>query len=108
MFYYHDHFSFFYPEADQYETSTVVKIAITAGLLASLYCMVAGFFLSAGWQDPLAGADLNQTANLSARAIGRGGLVILAIRIWPYFLIGIGGFFALGNIVIIWRLLKHR
>ena len=67
------------------------------GLAASLYCVAAGLSLAVDWQDPFAAADPERLARASAPHGGRGGLVVFAIRFWPYVLIGLGGYFGYNN-----------
>ena len=63
-------------------------------LVPPLVCLVAGIDLLAGWSDPFLDADPEVMGKAAARGRGpgRGGLIIIAIRFWPYVLIGIGGF----------------
>lgn len=58
-------------------------------LAASVYCVAAGVHLATGWNDPFASVDPRDVA--SATHGRRGGLVVMAIRFWPYVLIGLGG-----------------
>ncbi len=74
----------------------------TIGLIASIYSVVAGIFLLVGWENPLVNADPETLAKVSARARGRGGLIILAIKFWPYVLIGAGGYFGWMYASILW------
>lgn len=82
----------------------LARAALVIGLAASLYCVAAGLFLVAGWQDPFAGADPELYARASATRGGKGGIILLAIRFWPYVLIGLGGYFAYNTFMI----LRHR
>ena len=68
-------------------------------LSTSVYLLLAGLFLAADWPDPLAGADPSQIAHAAARR--RGGLILLVIRFWPYFLMGVGGIFALNAVFVL-------
>lgn len=81
--------------------------ALMIGLLASLYCIAAGIFLLTDWQDPFATADPQQLAKASATHGGRGGIVVLAIRFWPYVLIGSGSYFAYNSFAIIRMMRRH-
>ena len=72
--------------------NTAVKIILLIGLVAAVYSIFAGIHLRVGWEDPLAGADPETVGRVTGRR--RGGIIILAIRFWPYVLIGVGGFFA--------------
>lgn len=62
------------------------------GELASLYCLFAGIFLIQGWQDPFASVTTDRLAHASAQARGRGGIILMIIRYWPYVLSAIGGY----------------
>jgi len=64
------------------------------GLCASLYCVAAGLHLLSGWEDPISGADPEAVGNAASRGRGRGGIIILLIRFWPYALIVLGGWWA--------------
>jgi hypothetical protein len=68
------------------------KAALILGLVAGVYCIAAGAFLLSGWQDPFAAATAQQLGHVAGSHGGRGGIVILAIRFWPYVLIGFGAF----------------
>jgi hypothetical protein len=77
---------------NMYRASNVILVF---GLIAGIYCVAAGIFLAIGWQDPFANANISseELAPAYVRGRGRGGLVILAIKYWPYVLIGYGAFF---------------
>lgn len=83
------------------------KISAAIGLFAAAYCIAAGLFLLADWQDPFAVADPHEIAKASGTHGGRGGIVIFAIRFWPYVLIGFGGYFAYSYFIIL-RNLRSR
>ena len=83
------------------------KAALVIGLIASLYCIAAGIFLLTDWQDPFATADPQQLARASATHGGKSGIVVLAIRFWPYVLIGSGGYFAYSSFAIL-RMMPGR
>lgn len=72
-------------------TEAVVAWTILA---FAIYCVAAGIHLQTGWEDPLASASASQLSSASVRGRGRGGIIVLAIRYWPYVLIGLGAFFA--------------
>jgi hypothetical protein len=72
----------------------LATLVLVVGLIASMYCLSAGIFLFFGWHDPLAAATTEQIANASVKHGGKGGIVILAIKYWPYVLIGSGGYFS--------------
>lgn len=84
------------------------KASLVIGLLASLYCLAAGLFLLTDWQDPFATADPGQLARASATHGGKGGIVVFAIRFWPYVLIGLGGYFAYNSFAILRMMPKGR
>lgn len=77
----------------------VLRVLAVVGTAAAVYCLAAGLFLLSGSEDPVADADPNQLGRISAGGRGRVGLVILAIKFWPYVLIGLGGF---------WIVVYHR
>jgi L-asparagine transporter-like permease len=85
---------------------TAAKAILVIALLASLYCIAAGIFLLTDWQDPFATTAPQQLAKASATHGGRGGIVVLAIRFWPYVLIGSGGYFAYNSFDMI-RLMRR-
>ena len=72
---------------------------VVIGLTASLYCTAAAIFLWGDWQDPFAAANIaaEDLGNAAARGRGRGGIVLLAIKYWPYVLGGLGLYFAYNN-----------
>ena len=90
-------------------TGALISALVTGaiGLMASLYCMTAGIFLLTDWQDPFGTADPQQLARASAAHGGKGGIVVLAIRFWPYVLIGSGGYFAYNSFAIL-RMMPGR
>jgi hypothetical protein len=69
------------------------KIILFAGLVACIYCISAGVHFLGGWVDPLSGMDARDRGVYSAKAGGRGGILLLAISLWPYVLIGFGSVF---------------
>jgi hypothetical protein len=58
-------------------------------LLAAAYSIVAGVTLLSSWSDPLAGADTADIAGATSRS-RRGGVVVLAIRVWPFVVMTLG------------------
>ena len=85
---------------------TISKVLPVVGLVASVYCVAAGLSLIAGWHDPLAKTSAEQIGHAAATSRGKGGLVLIAIRFWPYVLIGLGGFCAYSYAVIARRIFK--
>lgn len=83
--------------------NVLVKTFLTIGLIASIYSILAGLNLLVGWEDPFVNVDPETIGKASAQSRGRGGLVILAIRFWPYVLIGAGGYFGWSYAVAIRR-----
>lgn len=81
----------------------LVKITISIGLIASVYCLVAGLYLLMGWQDPLAPLSSEEISRAAVTHGGKGGIFLLAIRFWPYVLIGSGGYFSFVYLVILNR-----
>lgn len=68
------------------------QLAVIISILASLYNLLAGIYLLSGWEDPLASASSEEIGKASARSGGKGGIVILLIKYWPYALIAWGGY----------------
>ena len=66
----------------------IFQFVVIASILASLYNLIAGIYLLTGWEDPLAEASGKELGEASAKGRGRGGIVILIIKYWPYVLIG--------------------
>lgn len=83
-------------------------IVLWIGLLASLYCLTVGIFLYFNWHNPLANIDPSEIGRISSKARGRGGIILLAIRFWPFVLIGLGGYFAYHYFRNIWFSLEAR
>jgi hypothetical protein len=63
---------------------TFSNIMIFVGLICSIYCIAAGVSMVFEWADPTASLKYGIPP-------GRAGLVLLAVKFWPYVLIGIGG-----------------
>lgn len=85
-----------------------LKVVLVFNLIASLYCLVAGVYLALNWQDPFAQASSEQLGSAAASHGGKGGIVILAIRFWPYVLIGFGGMFAFRSFVTLRNMMKQQ
>ena len=66
-----------------------LKIILILMIIAAAYNLIAGFFLLSGWEDPFINADHQTLGRTGARR--GGGLILLMIKFWPYFLIGWGG-----------------
>lgn len=81
-------------------------IILAVGLGAAVYCVAAGVFLLSGWQDPFASASSQEVGQAAATHGGRGGVVILAIRFWPYVLMGLGSYFGYGYLLGLVRLTR--
>lgn len=69
------------------------KLIIFSGLVACIYCISAGLYFLGSWVDPLSGMEARDRGIYSAKAGGRGGIILLAISFWPYILIGFGSIF---------------
>lgn len=63
-------------------------------LAAALYFVAAGIALHFDWHDPLASATPQQIGQASGKARGRGWLLLLVIKFWPYVLMALGGYAA--------------
>ena len=79
---------------------------ITA-LITGLYVILAGIHLAGGWEDPLKNADPKTLGSVSARGGGKGGIVILAIKFWPYVLMGVGGYVVYNLSLFLWAIRKR-
>jgi len=69
------------------------KLLMVAAVAASVYCILADVHLSSSWQDPFASATAEEVSRASVSGWGRGGILVLAMRYWPWVLIGIGAYF---------------
>ena len=74
---------------EEKELFKYLKIILILMIIAAIYNLLAGIFLLSGWEDPFSNADPQILGRTGARR--GGGLVLLMIRFWPYFLIGWGG-----------------
>lgn len=85
--------------SDKLKQQWLESIGIVSGLAASLYCVAAALFLWGDWQDPFATANIaaEDIGNAAAKGRGRGGIILLAIKFWPYVLGGFGAYFAYNN-----------
>ncbi|MDA8139779.1 MAG: hypothetical protein M0036_14105 [Desulfobacteraceae bacterium] len=81
----------------------VITAILTFISIAGLYFVAAGLFLATGWQDPFSSASTEQVARISAIHGGRGGIVLLAIRFWPYGLAAIGAYLSHFGLSILWN-----
>lgn len=63
------------------------KTLVGITFLGALLCIGIGLYMAIGWTDPFAGVD---TTRASASHGGRGGIIVLLIRFWPYALIAYG------------------
>ena len=64
-----------------FQTSVIISI------ISGLYILGAGIFLLTGWEDPFINASAKEIGQASSRAGGKGGIVILIIKYWPYAMI---------------------
>ena len=70
----------------------ILKIMLYILILFSIYNFFAGLSMVADWVDPLSKLDLSSE---QARTIGRTGrglapLLLIGLKFWPYFLMGLG------------------
>ena len=65
----------------------ITRFILSLELITYLYLLFAGIYLLFGWVDPFSGVDLSENSRAVAQGRGRGGLVILIIKFWPYVLI---------------------
>ena len=68
----------------------LLKICVGIFTIFSVYNLIAGIYLLSGWEDPLSQASGQQQGRVAARR--GGGVILLAIKYWPYALIGWGGY----------------
>ncbi len=83
--------------ADWLEKKNLDKLAtvfFVIGLIASIYSAITGIYLLVVLEDPLANAD--------RETLGK-ALIILAIKFWPYVLIGAGGICCWSYATILWN-----
>jgi hypothetical protein len=73
---------------DKSKLIKIFQFVVIVSILASLYNLIAGIYLLTGWEDPLAEASGKELGEASAKSRGRGGIIILIIKYWPYVLIG--------------------
>ena len=67
------------------------RLLLLLGVAASVWCILAGVDLMDGWADPLATADPGDLGCAAGSHGGRGGVILLLIRFWPYCLMALGG-----------------
>lgn len=97
----------FFENRSMARSSTVIMVLAAVG---SLYCLAAGFFMLGSWQDPFATATSAELSRASVQGRGRGGVILLAIRYWPWALIAFGAYFGFHQLRILGafdRLTKH-
>ena len=75
-----------------------IRALMLVAAVASAYCIAAGIFLSADWQDPFATATTDELTRGAVSSGGRGGIIILVIRYWPLALIAFGSYFGLHQV----------
>ncbi len=66
----------------------LVRFACLLGLIASAYVFLVGVHQAIDWVNPFAGkeADVAKTVHNV-----KGGIIVLLIVVWPYFLMLVGG-----------------
>ena len=69
-------------------------VVMATALLASIWCVGVGIDLLGSWEDPFAGASEESLQGTSQRARGRGGVVIFALRYFPWVLVAGGLYMA--------------
>lgn len=70
-------------------SSNILKFILSIELITYFYLLIAGVYLLVGWVDPTVGAEVSETSRAASAGRGRGGFIILIIKYWPYFLIGL-------------------
>ena len=81
---------FFDPDAkpDMKKGSIKAKALLLISIIGAFSCLVMvlqGIHLWATWEPPT--FDSNEVAKISSKARGRGGIILLIIRIFPQFLV---------------------
>ena len=74
-------------------SNSILKFVLSIELITYFYLLIAGIYLLVGWVDPMVGAEVSDTSRAAASSRGRGGFVILIIKYWPHFLIGLSIFY---------------
>ena len=81
-----------------------VQVVFAVIIASALYVGAAGISMIGDWQDPLGGTN---TADVSTHG-RRGGLVILAIRFWPFVLMGLSAFVLWNAVQGFWNRLSNE
>ena len=68
-------------------TLLIIKISSVLSFICAIYILLAGIFLMSGW-DPFANILSTDLAMKSFHMRGKGWIVILFIKLMPYFMIG--------------------
>jgi hypothetical protein len=78
-------------------------------VVAAIYCIAAGIHLHDGWQEMMAFSDQsNEFSQEGSARVRRGGIFLLAMRYWPYMLIGIGVYVGYNSLRLLRRLHMER
>ena len=77
---------FFDPEMGKgsFQAKALLLISII-GAFSCLIMVLQGFHLWGSWEPPM--FNSSEVANISSKARGRGGIILLIIRIFPQFLV---------------------
>jgi hypothetical protein len=92
---------------EEHEFKGISFFLFGVGLISGLYCIFAGLYLAGTWEDPISNVDPEMIGKMSGRARGRGGIIILVVRFWPYVLIASGGYFVFHYVRIFMHKLRH-
>ena len=78
---------------DKFEhKKALYKASLIILLIACIFNFFSGAMMAFDW-DPFAGGDPEAIAIGAATHGGKGGVVILAIKFWPYLLMLLSGFY---------------
>ncbi len=84
---------------------SLASALFTISVVAGLYCVLAGIFLVADSEDPFASIDAEDAKTIgraAAHGRGRGAILLLIIRFWPYVLVGLGGYIVYNAGLTLW------
>jgi hypothetical protein len=94
--------------SDRLRSERLELFAVSLTFALASYCAVAGALMIPGWHDPFATASNGELGRAAGTHGGRGGLVILAIRFLPWFLLLFCGYMAVNAGRILWRIARER
>lgn len=80
------------------------RLTCIIGVLAAIYCLSTGLLLITDWVDPFAAKTAAEMSSAAGSHGGRGGVVILILRYWPYVLSLAGAYFGYAYVRILRQL----